>query len=316
MRLSTRGKVVKKNSASAGSASREGAVEKCEKTLSSFEREADGLLEKFVSELERGKGFAVLMDKIESQLASAKRKLDSSSEFELNENAVLADKLSEDIATAASMEDGARLNGVQEEWVEGFESLRKTLDRLSSHVKKMKQGAKHPGSGVLEARNALLAFARDERICRKRMDGLVSEFGARKGGQVTQVNSARKRLELLRSSIGKKSKSLVRTKLKGKVSEAKNEIIAFMERTHEGRIIVDHKHLTIYSGTQRMRVPLTEAVRFSLEEIAPIEKPLSKIGRVVLVGSYGKENGRKVLAIGERSLVGDSIVLTQNRYEI
>ena len=291
-----------------------GTVDECGKKLASLEAEADSLLDRFVATLESGKGFHSSMEKIEGQLEAVKARTAAQSEMELNEAAVLADKLLDEIALVQKMAPGAALSGVQDTWAGDFEQVRASLERMGTRLRRMKSSASQPGAGVVEARGLHLTFNKDAKACRARLDALAKSFANRKGGAHSQVLSAKKRAELLRASVGKSFERLARAKMTGKIAAAKGEIIEFMRKTGEGRIFVDHKHLTITSNGNRMRVPLTQAFRFGLEDIAPLQKELAKLGSSVVVGSYGMHEGRQVLRIGQRAVVGDSVVFREKSF--
>jgi hypothetical protein len=302
-----------KGSAPSASFKPAGAMQDCEGVLLDLEKEADLLLDKFVSTIEHGRKFHSSLEKIEGQIDYAKRKQAAESELELNEVAVIADKLIAELDEAHRMASGAALSELQEEWAGSFESVRAALDRMSMSLKKAKSSMSHRGEGVLEARGHILAFTRDASRCKKRLDSLKAAF-SKKGAPHARVASARRKAEIVRHSVGKQFDRLTKKRLARKVAEAKEEIVSFMGKTREGRIFVDRKHLTLTSKGQRMRVPFTQSVRFGLEEIAPIDRELSRLGSAVVVGSYEQEDGKSVLRIGQRSLVGDAIVFREKSY--
>jgi hypothetical protein len=86
------------------------------------------------------------------------------------------------------------------------------------------------------------------------------------------------------------------------------EIADFMKKAASGKIFVDHKHLTLSSNSHFIRIPLTQSVRFALEEMLPIGDSLAKIGKVTISGRYEADGGGVALEIGERALAGDSII--------
>lgn len=292
-----------------------GTVERCEKIADSLEAEAGALLDEFAITLESGRDFHPSIEKIEAQINIAKRKMAANSEMELNEVSVIADKLSSELASVSGMCAGASLYPLQDSWAEEFEAVRGKLDRLMLHIRKMK-GAHHSGEGVVESRGALLLFGKDAKACREKLLSLKSVLSRKKGAAFTRVLSAKKRVELLRASVGKSFDAITRKRLRGKIDAAKAEISEFMKRTGSGRIFVDHKHLTITSEHQRMRVPLTQAHRFALESVAPLGKSLSRLGKAVVVGRYGHSEGKWLLRIGERSVVGDSFVYRESTFSL
>ena len=290
-----------------------GTLQDCEKVLSSLEAEADGLLEKFLVTLEHGRKFAPAIEKIDGQLDYVAGKQNAQNELDLNEAVVLAEKLGEELESAHRMADGAALTCMQEEWAADFEEVRASLDRLVSGIGKIREGVNQEGEGVIEARSALILFSREARGCTARLDALKRAF-ARKDKPHARVAAAKKRVEALRAGLGRSYAKLMRERLRKKVDEAKTEILSFIKNGGTGRIFVDRKHLTLTAGGRKMRVPLTQSVKFSLEEIAPIEEELTKLDRAVVVGSFEQRDGMQLVRIGERSVVGDSVVYSEKSF--
>ncbi|VVC00629.1 Uncharacterised protein [uncultured archaeon] len=295
-----------------------GIVDECQKTYSELERELDATLDSFVSASENGEEFFKMMEKVESQLAHASRMQDASSDLDLNEAVVLADRLEEELGAAQSLAVSAVLSETEGEWADELERAKNSLDRLSLHMKKIKSDAKGGKEGsALEARSAIRSFKREAKGCAEKLAKLKSRMAGRKHPIYSHVESVKRKVSLLRSTVAKKFTSLSKTRLRGRIAEAKEHIISFMKNYAHGRIFVDHKHLTLSSGTHKNRVPLTESVRYALEEIAPIEKSLLKLGRGACVtGSFETDASGTLLRIGERTVAGDSIIYREASYRL
>lgn len=293
-----------------------GALESCERIYSSLEKEVDAVFEKFMDAAEGSEEFHGKMGRIEMQLALAAKVESADSDLSLNETSVIADKVSLELAEAEKLALGAALNDTQEEWAQEFESARATLDSLSMHMKKIRSASNE--HDALEARSSLLSFRKTAKSCHMSLMKLKSMLTSRKHRTHAKVDAAKRKVSALRSGVGRNFDRLAKLRLHKKIAEAKGEISIFMKKTASGRIFVDHKHLTFSAGQRVERLPLTQAIRFALGEIAPIENYLSRAGKgdSVIVGSYEKVANALVLRLGERTLDGDSIVYKERTYRL
>lgn len=293
-----------------------GAVGECEKLLLTLERESDSVLDLFISNAEAGREFYPSMEKIEEQLRRAEKLESSQSELELNEATVLADKMEHEMFAVEKLACGAVLSETQEEWAEQFEGLRMSLQRMGVRVRK----AKALGANKKEtasARGMMLSFNNDAFSCKVRLAKLKIMLANRKHPHFSKVRSVKARVRLLKGSIGRIFTRMSKTRLKKKSDEAKASILEFISRAGRGRIAIDRKHLTLRSGSQKMRMSLTQPVWFGLEEIAPIGDSLSKLGEnTLLFGSFEKEGDALLLKIGERTVDGDSIVYREKTFRV
>jgi len=292
------------------------AVQSCANTYSQFEAEMDSLLDQFLSASEQSAEFYRSIQKVEEQVSAAKRLLSSNSDLELNETVVIAEKTEAELASAEKYAHAAALTETQEEWAEEIEKARGTLERLSASVRKLKSASE--GSETLEIRSALLAFKRDEKIFNSRLAKLKNALSSKKHPAFAELKRARMRVQKIKSDVGRAFETLSRRRLRRKTAEAKQAITEFVRKAGDARVFVDAKHITLVSGRKVERMPLTQSMRFALEDMAPIGKSFSRLGRngTVLIGVFEKEDGAPVLRIGERSVVGDSIVLRERKYAL
>lgn len=293
-----------------------GALESCERICSSLEKEVDSVFEKFLDAANGAEEFHGRMGRIEGQLALAAKMQSSDSDLSLNETAVIADKVSLELAEAEKLALGAALSETEEEWAQEFEKARIALGSLSMHMKKMRSASSE--HDALEARSALLSFRKTAASCHMGLMKLKAMLTSRRHRTHAKVDAARRKVTLLRAGVGRNFERLAKIRLRKKIAEAKGDISAFMKKTISGRIFVDHKHLTFSAGQRVERLPLTQAIRFALGEIAPIESFLCRAGKgeSVVVGSYEKTANSLVLKLGERVLRGDSIVYRERTYRL
>ena len=87
-----------------------GAIERCEKEISSLSRESSALRRALLASAKASSGFARSMDKLEGQLGTAQARLArAGTDLELNEAAVIAKKIQDELATLAPLASGAAI---------------------------------------------------------------------------------------------------------------------------------------------------------------------------------------------------------------
>ena len=289
-------------------------VKSCEQAYSQFEADMDSVLDQFISAAQSSADFENSLDKIEEQIAAAKKLLASKSDLELNETIIIAEKTEEELAAAERCAQGAALAETQEDWGAEIEHAKGTLERMSATVRKMKIASED--SEPLEVRSALMAFRRDEKAFTQRLAKLRNALTSKRHSSFGRLKNARKRVAKIKSEVGVAFETLAKRRLRRKTTEAKQAITEFVRKSADCRIFIDAKHLTMVSGRRVERVPLTQSYRFALEELAPISKSFSRLGKngTVLVGSIERTDKGPVLRIGERSVVGDSIIYREKSY--
>jgi len=108
---------------------------------------------------------------------------------------------------------------------------------------------------------------------------------------------------------------MARSRLKGKIRASKAEILSFMRRTGTGRIFLDHKHLTLRSDKDSITLPFSQVTRFCMEDMVPVEKLLDNVGKsAVVIGNFEERNGGARISIGERTVVGNTIVYREKTF--
>jgi hypothetical protein len=292
-----------------------GTIESCERICSSLEKEVDSVFDAFLAASEGAEEFHGKMGRVEEQLAIAQRMQNADSDLDLNETAVIADKVESELAEAERLALGAALSDTEEEWAGEFEKARGSLAALSQHLKKIKSSSgEHDALG---ARSSLLTFRRHARSCHMRLMRLKSLLVSRRHHTHAKVDAAKRKVAGLRANVGHAFDRIAKLRLGKKISEAKAEVSSFMKRSGSGRVFLDHKHLTFSTCGRVERVPLTQALRFALQEIVPIEAiGKAELGSSHVVGSYEKTAGGLVLKLGERTLDGDSIVYREKTYRV
>src|SRR3989344_3012641 len=105
-------------------------VDICEKTLAELEHEADSELEKFMSAAEHGSRFEETMEKIEGQLAAARKLEAQAKDLELNEAQVIAEKLEGELAHAEKLALGRALLDSENGWAADFEGVKNSIQLM------------------------------------------------------------------------------------------------------------------------------------------------------------------------------------------
>ena len=292
-----------------------GAIESCEKICSSLQADTEAVFDSFMRASEGVQDFHVKMAHIEEQLDLAKKKQDADSDFDLNETAVIADNVDSLIAEAEEMALGAALSDTEDRWAGEFEKARAGLASLSAHMKKIKSSSE--SHDALEARSALLTFRKHARLCHMRLMRLRSYLTSRRHHTHAKVDEAKGKVRNLRGNIGRAFERITKLRLRKKITEAKREISSFMKRSGKGRLVLDHKHLTLRTADRVERVPLTSSLRFALEEMVPLTSlGKAELGETHVLGSYEKSGNALLLRLGERTLEGGSIVYREKTYRV
>lgn len=295
-------------------------AEICEKTLAELEAEADFALDRFVGAAEMGRHFGATIEKIEGQLATARKLEAAERDFELNEAQVIAEKLEGEVSHAEKLALGAALLESEEEWASEFEGMKDSFEMMHAYMKKIKASgrAAQAEGAALEARNSLLSFRRKAAACRETIAQLKARLSARNHPAYSKLESVKKGLRSVRAGVGKAFSKISRGRLRKKIAEAKAQIGEFFSHSYSGKLFVDHKHLTLQSGAHKVHLPLTQAMRFALEEIAPIGGPLSKLGRrgTMVTATYEKGEKGSTLRVGERCVMGDAIIYREKSYRV
>ena len=296
-----------------------GEFSSCEREYLELAGEADALFDKFLSATGAASGFHPAMQRIEGQLEAARHLQDAKSDLQLNEAVVIADKLEAELAIVEQSAPGAALFDTEEEWASAFEQVKDSLESMQAHLSKMRSNSKgYEDGAVVEVQSLSSSFRRHAKSCRGNLGRLKLLLSERSHPVYSKVESAKRNIGELRASVGKSFSRITRKKLAGRIEVARSEIVGFMERERQGRIFADHKHLTISGSGRKMRVPLTQALRFALEDLGPIEKTIAKVekGKAFLLGTYEFREGRMVLRLGERMVAGDVIIYREKCFEL
>jgi peptidyl-tRNA hydrolase len=289
-------------------------IKRCEEAYEQLSSKMDAILDQFIEAAESGKGFNDSVCKIDEQIAAAKRLIASRSDLDLNETIVLAEKIEAELAAAELSAQGAALAEMQDEWAEEIENAKSALERLSFSLSRMKAASQENES--LEVRAALLAFRREEKAFRSSLKKLNSLFNSKSHPAFSKLRSSKMKVAKIKAEVGKALEALSKRRLRIKIAQAKQLITEFVRKEGKAKVFVDAKHLSMFAGGRMQRVPLTQAVRFALEELAPIKKHLSQIGKngTVLVGRIEKTENGPIVRIGKRFVAGDSVICQQQTF--
>ncbi len=292
-----------------------GSVDACESEYAAIERELETSLDSFLSQTIAAHDFFRAMEKIHGQLELAEKMQNARTDLELNETAVIADNLEEELHVAERLALSAVLSETQEEWAGELEDAKRSLESLGAYLKKMKSAARE--SDTAELRGAMLSFKKHSKSCKTRLVKIQGLLAPKKHPIYSQVRAAKSRVKKLKANVGKVFDSLSRSRLHGQVKATKADIFDFMKKAGSGRFFVDHKHLTLSSQQHTSRVPLTQAIKFALEELMPIQKSLARLGRGALIsGRYECGKDGITLRVGERSVAGDSVIYKEKTCRI
>jgi hypothetical protein len=284
------------------------SLDACDRAISAISREANALRRELAASARRGEGFSRAMEKVEDQLHFAKKKLGRKpSDLDINEVAILAEKISGELETLVPAAFGAAVASesryVRSEFREVRALLSKMRGQLAGMEKKVRKSKCKPG------KIALLSFTNHARLARAKLLRLSRLQKQKEGREYKRLFFALGEAEGLSVRAEELLIKNTKARLKHKIGDTKTEIMGFMRRAGSGRVFLDHKHLTLRAGHDRLTLSFSPEVRYCLEELAPVSHWLSNVGKnAVLVGSFEKHNGGALLKIGERAVVGNSIV--------
>jgi len=290
------------------------SLEKCEKEISSLSREASALRRTLLSSAKAASGFSRSMDKLEDQLGRAQGRLArAGTDLELNENAVIAEKISKELESLAPLATGAAIAAegiyVSREFREVRSQLGKMQDTLDGMARRARKTRLPPG------KIAVLSFSNSVKLCKSKLSRLSTFLTTKDSRAHVRLFEAASEAEELRAGVDEALQLMVRSRLKGKIRASKAEILSFMRRTGSGRIFLDHKHLTLRSGKDSISMPFTQVTRFCMEDMVPVEKLLDNVGKsAVVIGSFEEHNGGARISIGERAVVGNTIVYREKTF--
>ncbi|MCX8194964.1 MAG: hypothetical protein N3G22_02555 [Candidatus Micrarchaeota archaeon] len=290
-----------------------GAIWTCEKIYSRLEKEADEVFEEFLSSSESAGEFHGALERIENQIELASKLMRSGKDFDLNESAVLANKLESDLSVIAPLATGAMLADLEERWAAEFEEAKKNLEALSLHLKKIKAANKRS-----ELKASLVLFRDHAKKCHSRLRRLKALLASKSHPVHSKLALAKNKIKMLKLNVAKAFERLAKQRLRGKIDAAKGELLQLMKDTKKGSIFVDNKHLTFSSNGRRERMLMTKQLRFAIEELVPFEKAFSSLakGNSVIIGRYEKKGEGFLLSIGERIVAGDTVIYREKSFHI
>ncbi len=291
-----------------------GSIDKCAKEISSLTREAGTLRRALLSSAKASAGFSHSMDRLEDQLGRAQSRLArAGTDLELNETSVIAEKISKELDAFSPLATGAAVAAegiyVAREFRELRSQLARMQDTLDEMAKRARKTRQQPG------KIALLSFSNSAKLCKSKLARLGKLLTTKDSRAHVRLFEAKSEAEELRAGVDEALLLMTRSRLKGKIRASKAEILSFMRRTGEGRIFLDHKHLTLRSGRDSISLPFSQVTRFCMEDMVPIEKLLDNVGKsAVVIGSFEQHNGGARISIGERAVVGNTIVYREKTF--
>jgi len=291
-----------------------GQFEKCAKEISLLSREASALRRELVLSAKGAAGFPRSMDKLEDQLGRAQSHLArAGTELELNETAVIAKKISDELESLSPLASGAAVAAEGIYIAREFRELRSQLARmqetLDGMAKRARKTRQQPG------KIAILSFSNSVKLCKSKLARLRRLLTANDSRAHARLFGAKAEAGELRAGVDEALLLMARSRLKGKIRAEKAEILSFMRRTGEGRIFLDHKHLTLRSGRDSISLPFSQVTRFCMEDMVPVEKFFDNVGKsAVVIGRFEQHNGGARISIGERAVVGNTIVYREKTF--
>ncbi len=291
-----------------------GQIEALQGIISSLTRESNSLRRTLLAAAKGAAGFSHSLDKLEDQLARAQSHLArAGSDLELNETAVIAEKISKELGSLAPLANGAAVAAEGIHVSREFREVRAQLARMQDSLDEMAKRARK--TRVPPGKIAILSFSNSAKLCKSKLSRLGRILTAKDSRAHIRLFGLKSEAEELRAGVDEALLLMTRSRLKGKIRASKAEILSFMRRNGSGRIFLDHKHLTLRSGKDSISLPFSQVTRFCMEDMAPVEKLLDNLGRnAVVIGSFAEHNGGARISIGERAVVGNTIVYREKTF--
>ena len=291
-----------------------GQIEALSGTISSLTREAALLRRTLLSSAKASSDFARSMDKLEDQLGRAQSRLArAGTDLELDETAVIAKKISDELATLAPLASGAAVAAEGIYVAREFRELRAQFGKMQDTADEMAKRARK--TKLPPGKIAILSFSNSAKLCKSKLSRLSKLLTTKDSRAHVRLFEAKSEAEELRAGVVEALSLMTRSRLKLKIRASKAEILSFMHRNGSGRIFLDHKHLTLRSGRDSISLPFSQVTRFCMEDMVPIEKLLDNVGKsAVVIGSFAQHNGGARISIGERAVVGNTIVYREKTF--
>ena len=291
-------------------------LDKFQTDISSLTRETAALRRALLSSAKASAGFSHTMDKLEEQMRRAESRLArAGTDFDINEIAVVADKVSFELASLSSQASGAAVAAEGIYVAREFRELRSLIGKMQFTLDEMAKRARK--TKTAPGKIAVLSFSNQCKLCKSKLARLGRLLTAKDSRAHRRLADAKEEAEELRIGVDETVRLMARSRLKSKIRASKEEILSFIRRTGEGRIFLDHKHLTLRSGGDSISLPFSQVTRFCIEDMVPVERLLDNVGKsAVVVGSFEQHQGGARISIGERAVVGNTIVYREKTFMV
>ena len=284
------------------------SIDGCVKEISSLSREAAALRRQLSASARQGAGFSRAMEKMEDQLRFSQKRLGRSpSDMDINEVSIVSEKVSDELGELVPSSYGAAAASEASYINREFREVRALLSKMGAQAAEMKKKARK--SRAAPGKIAILSLSNHAKLCRAKLSRLAKFLKPKESREYVRLFSALGLAEELSMRAEELLLKNTKARLKGKIGATKSEILSFMRRAGKGRVFLDHKHLTLRAGHDSLTLSFSPEVKYCLEEMAPVSHWLQNVGKnAVIVGSFEPHNGGALLRIGERAVVGSSIV--------
>jgi len=291
-----------------------GQLEALQGTISSLTSEAGAIRRQLLSSAKASSGFSHSMDKLEDQLGRAQSRLArAGTEMELNETAVIAEKISKELESLSPLATGAAVASdgiyVAREFREIRAQLGKMQDTLDDMAKRARKTKLPPG------KIAVLSFSNSAKLVKAKLARVGKLLTTKDSKAHVRLFEAKSEARELAAGVDEALLLMTRSRLKGKIRASKAEILSFIRSNGTGRIFLDHKHLTLRAGKDSISLPFSQVTRFCMEDMVPLDKLFDNLGKsAVVIGRFEEHNGGARISIGERAVVGNTIVYREKTF--
>ncbi len=298
----------------------------CEERAQAVEQKTHALLDKMLSSLDKASSSKEISQAVAgiAQMGGELGKIGAEGELELNERAVLLDKLEGELALVEGSVNDIALAASVDKLSEKFEAHATILNLAKTELER----AKHERGMALQQR--LLSAAK------KGLDEAEKSY-ARLEAEVKKPAAphplrkkfvlAKKTLAAAWAGIDERGKKLSEERLSFQAAAVRGDIKLFMQRHLEGRIFIDSRHVKLRSPmTGKWREwEMTDACYLALSQMfgeSSLSPVLPKIlaGKSHMAAKFECRNSAGGLLVeleaGERTTVGDMIIFKPHKLRI
>lgn len=288
----------------------------CEGKLTELQKETNELLDKVLNEVENAENFFSIIEKIELKLENIKSMPKKTTELDANEAALLIKRIENDSLLAESYTNSIFILENEDKFAGEIEQIKKTIEKLMSRLNKMKDM-----DGIEEGLEVLAhisEFNKEAEICKRKIEKIKKLMSkkSKKGSLV--VKKIKRKISSIKTLLEKSIEQKRKKDLRRHIDKIKEELTEEFKKTKKFNFTIDLKNFTFITKKERKELPLTIPLKYALSEMLQIESMIRKVGKngTTIIGEYEDRNYEKVIKVGERKIIGNTIFFHEKVYKL